>query len=281
MQTNNIPQTTPKFRINKRLFLGLGLILFIVTVSLAYFLYSNNKTPVGQTTYKKGLHNQTYMELSEYKLAGNSSSTGISFSKPSEYKLAFVADDKTQAAFAHSLKEPSYAPLGSIFVSVVPGPSPKEATEFLDKAFSKAGTEEYKIATDPLQTFVTSRFSPFYNINYSKVEKTSSDESKKIWSMELSAAPKATGQTSDKIPATAGTSGFNPPVLPEHDTSKDVQSPLPKKEQTGAFENYKGKAIFIVGKNASYYLLVYNTDYNWDNNAKVWEQMINSIRIDR
>jgi hypothetical protein len=280
MLTNNIPQTAAKFRLNKRLFLGLGLILFIVALSLAYLFYSGRNAPVPQNTYKKGLHNQAYSELSEYKLIGNSPSTGISFSKPVDYKIAFVTDDKTQVAFAHSLKEPSYAPLGSIFVSVTPGTYSKEVTELLDKVFSKAGTSEYKSAVDPLQKFVTSRFSPFYDIKYSNIEKISSSNTKKVWTMELFALPKATVQTNDKIPATAGTSGFNSPVLPEHDTSKDVQSPLPKKEQIGALENYKGWVIFIVGKNASYYLLVYNTDYNWDNNAKVWEQMINSIKID-
>lgn len=278
MQINGTP--IPKPRITKRLVFGLAPILFILAMVLAYVFYFDRNAPVQPTTYKKGLHNQAYSELSEYQLDGNLPSTGISFSKPVDYKIAFAADDKTQAAFTHSLKAPKYAPLGSIFVSIVPGATSKEGTDLLSKSFSKEGTNEYKAATDPLQKFVVARFSPLYDIKYSAIRSLPSDGTKKIWAMELSALPKTVNQT-DKAPAASASPGFIPSPVAEHDTSKDLQSPAPKKDQASPFENYKGNIIFIVGKNASYYLLVYNTDYNWDNNAKIWDQMIGSIEIDR
>ena len=43
----------------------------------------------------------------------------------------------------------------------------------------------------------------------------------------------------------------------------------------------KGKLVFIIGKGVFYYFMIATVDYNWQSNQAIWNQVLDSIKIDQ
>jgi len=45
--------------------------------------------------------------------------------------------------------------------------------------------------------------------------------------------------------------------------------------------NVEGKAVLVAGKRTFYYFLIDSVDQTWKNNQKVWQQVLDSIKVDQ
>lgn len=45
--------------------------------------------------------------------------------------------------------------------------------------------------------------------------------------------------------------------------------------------NQKGKAVYAITHYGYYYFISYDTDYNWNNNQRVWREVLNSLKLDQ
>jgi len=271
-QTNNqkLVSSSSDHATNK-LYSIIGLAVVLVLLIGGYLYYSNHtsKNTPTNSSQKKGAYPQTYSELNSFSLTGAKQGTGISFSKPTQYTLTVESQAKDQASFSNSLGGSTPAFLGAIHVMSLPSStnlSSKQYISFLNTSFSSPGKDAYKSAVAPIEQFVTARFSPIYNVNYSSAKQLTTPSLKTgVWVLNLSASPKTNVQTSSEQSTPTDSSQIKPPV---HSSAVVT-------------ENYKGQVLYVVGKSATYYFLAYSTDYNWDNNAATWQQVINSIKIDQ
>lgn len=250
------------------------LIVVILLGGAGYFLFSNHKQGPSKpktSAYEKGLHNQDYSNLDSFKLDGSKQATGISFEKPKDYVKAIESTDKSQVSFSHTLRTKNPAPLGALHVVSIPVKTDYKVTiAGFKKTMSDPSKEAYKSSVKPMEDFLVSRFSPLYDITYKNAKPVnSSNFSGNAWSIDLSATPK-------KSPQPASNTNTSPDAKVDTSKAQPVPKGVPKE-----FENYKGEVMMIIGKNGFYYVAIYNTDYNWDNNAAVWQQVIGSIKIDQ
>ena len=273
-QTNQTPPPKSTTGLRKW-YIAAAALAAVVLAAGAYRLIKTNQsdksaTPAAQ--YEKGQHNQDYSKLDSFKLDGTKQGTGISFEKPTAYVKALGATDKSQASFSHTLKSPTFAPLGAMHVlSSAAGFDTTGYIANLKKSLADPKTDVYKTTAGPIQTFLTSRFSPLYDVSFSVAKVLSTPNlSNDAWSLDFSATPKKT----------------DPTAISRTQDSKAAQNVSPVPAGSGSssppgFESYKGRVVVAVGKQAIYYFAVYNTNYNWANNASVWQQVINSIKINQ
>lgn len=279
-EKNTQNQTNISHRQNPVIIILLAaLVLAVLTGGVFLYLHENSKSQksAASSAYQKGPHNLTYSKLETFKLDGTSVNLGISFLKPVEYKLALESDAKDQASFSHTLTSPTFAPLGALHVASVnsDGPVPTNYLKSINNVFSNPKDLAYKGAVKPIEDFVSTRFSPLYDLHYSNAIKYSSTTVKvNAWAFDLSATPKKVAKptTSNNTPPPADAAA-------QLDSSK--AAPLPTAKPDPNFENYKGRVIFAIGKSTYYYFVIYNTDYNWQNDQQTWQQVVDSIKIDQ
>jgi hypothetical protein len=258
-------------------FVILAVIIVGLVVAGGYYLLhkSSSNGSTQQQAYVKGPHNEDYSSTDNYKLSGGNPGQGISFDKPASYKVAITTKDNNQVSFSHSLKTPTYAPLGAMHVAVVPSATETtpDALKSMNKTMATPNTDSYKSLTAASQEFLKSRFSPLYDINFSNAEAIKTSNFKdNAWRIPFSAKPK---------PTSADTSNKNTGNVPENATNPSKAQTLSKTKPPVGFENFKGEVMLIIGKKTFYYVGIFNTDYNWSNNSKVWQQIETSIKIDQ
>jgi len=273
--TQPSPAQSKPITSQRRIWYIAGTILAVAILAAGiYLIYHNSqssKTATPAAQYEKGPHNQNYSRLDNFKLDGPKPGTGISFEKPTDYTKALQSADNSQASFSHTLESPTFAPLGALHVlSSAAGFDTTGYISSLKKSLADPKSDAYKTTAEPIQTFLTSRFSPLYDVSFSDAKVlTTPNLSGNAWSLDFSATPKKFAQPAAGV-------NTSPDAKVDASQAKLVPSSVPP-----GFENYKGRVVLAVGKQAIYYFAVYNTNYNWDNNASVWQQVINSIKINQ
>ena len=276
MQINTQQTPTPSSNSSRKLAYTLIGVLLILAGALGYWVYSSHKSTSSLSTNsgpkKTGAYVYDYSKLDSFELKGQKAGQGITFSKPQEYKVLYTSTSNDQASLMHSIIKASvHASIGGIQVSSLnaAGESIDKSAKYFTTSLSNPNSSGYKSAVSSVQQFAEEHFGPLYATTLSSAQKFQSSAIKNnAWLWQISSTPKPASQQ-----ATA----------PQSDTPPfDVSSATPDPGQTASkLENYKGQVVFAVGKSGYYYFLVYNTDYNWSNNAASWAKVINSIKIDQ
>lgn len=268
-QISNPTTEAPYRQTNKVKYLIYGLLSIIILAAIILIYTQNKDSKISNLV--TGPNRQTYSRMDNYKLRGAKSGAGATFSKPIEYRLASESSNKDSASFSHTLSAPVYAPLGSVHIASVglPQPIDDQYVKNLTLNLSSPQGEGYKIIQSSINDFFAIRFSPLYDIKYASAKKITSANLKSAWVLNFSAEPKTNA----------------PSITPNESTSSTVESnsakPIPSGPLPPGFEKYKGQVVFALGKQTHYYFAIYNTDYNWDNNQNIWQQVIDSLKIDQ
>lgn len=288
MQPNNPVQSNTPNGNKKLVYVLIGFVLLMI--GLAYILYES-KDSNKKVAPATGPNQYLYSKLDSYKLDSSISGRGISFSKPVEYKLAYLSDNKDQASFSHTLSAPKFAPLGSIHSAVSHNPTPYSDSyvNFLNTTLSDSKNRNYEELVKPIQHFVSSRVSPLYKTDINSAAKKISVANIKngVWVFDFKASPKqlnneSTLDSSSQTTTSGESIKIGPPPAnisadkkPTQENSKPLSTPI------SPLENYSGQVIFTYSKNANYYLTFFNTDYNWKGNTDTWKAIVNSLKIDQ
>lgn len=259
----------------QRLIIG-GLIVLAVAIAAAgvsdYLIHQKSSKPTTHTV-KNGAYGYSYSRLDNFRLQGVKNGAGVSFSKPTAYGLIYQAADNSQASFRHSIvKAAQHATIGGIDVASLNQNQAVSSAELnsINTSFSSPASSGYKSAVGPIQQFVSDRIGPLYNLKLTDASKFSSTFVRSgAWSWQFTATPKPV-----PTPAAAAST----PTAP-FDTSS--ATPPPAKPASPNLPTFKGQIIFAVGNHTYYYFLMFNTDYNWDNNSSIWSQVTNSLKLDQ
>lgn len=198
-------------------------------------------------TYEKLVSDQLVIENQE----------GVVFLRPTEFEVPKPppsikeADNNraTRQIVAISAKnvEGTLVPLGGIEIASIHSQTSISESELADAAkkltSKNSGNQEGNAS---IKEYINSRLSFRFIVSYGKTEPfKNSNLNSPAWQTDFTAK------------------------------AKPVDKPLTKPE------DLKGKGVFLLGKSAFYYLMIYSTDYNWEANQDTWQKVLNSIKIDQ
>lgn len=191
-------------------------------------------------------YSYSYSKLNSYKLPGEVVGSGVSLSKPVEYEPAVSASPrKDQITFAHAQnKDKKVTLIGNAFLaSFHPDASASSTNSTIIGQFLDAfSSKDHKYLVKLLKNVPLQGLGSKFTVS-------------------LSSNPQPL--TSPNIKTNAFYADFSA-------VSKDKNQP-----------QLKGKAVVAIGKTSYYIFMIDNTDYNWDNNSAVWQQVIDSLKIDQ
>lgn len=197
-------------------------------------------------TYDQNLDHYKYSQLEDYKLESKLDGTDISFKKPPELKEishnALVGS--SGASFGH-VKDKSGSKTGLSYLLV----SLKQSALAASQGYM---VELGEILKDPNHKTYQKTVQPIKD--FAKVGTLLKTD------VELSIA---TVFTNSNISKNAWKFDFS---------AKNSQNNL---------KTVKGTIILAAGKTTFYYFFLDSLEYNWDSNQKVWQQVLDSIKIDQ
>lgn len=221
----------------------LGTLLLIIVVLAGAFggYYWLKHKPVGLRAYSF-----RYTQLNSYNLKGDQKGSGIMVSKPTEIGTSGSSADKTsQINFKHTISKNNQV----VIVAQLAMASVNIGSEFqaeylknIDTAMGDTKNTSHSIAQKPIQSFVNQRLDPAYTATYTE--------------------PKSL--TTTNLKTHSWYLGFTA-------TAKDKTK----------FPDISGKVLVTPGKTTYYYFMVDSLTINWQKNQKVWDQVLNSIKIDQ
>lgn len=251
VSSTSAPAASPNRPTNfkARLLKLVGLVfLAAVIIILGLYFYGSHQT---QNMPKNAVqdYTYTYQKLAPYKLTGLQAGRGAQFDIPIEFNAAGISAPKTQQAQLgqYPLKDQRAATIAQIAVAATPAKAQITKT-YLDnfaKTITNSKSKGYTAHADTLKQFILQRMATGYSISLAKTNSLSTPYLKNnAWSASFSAVSK-TGQNTATLP------------------------------------NFSGQVILAIGKDTFYYFMVGAVDYNWRGNQAVWQQIIDSLKIDQ
>jgi len=197
--------------------------------------------------YERSLVNYSYSATDEFKLASETVAGGLAFQKPSELSVYYqnYKAGASVAGLSHSVdKDGQKRAIGYLAASstVNTRTQSPQYLELLASTFAKPDDPSYKSFTGPLQKFAADYLPKTLEVSLSDPKPFSSANiSKNAWRFDLNARPKS-----------------------------DEQGTL-----------LKGVVLMAAGKNSFYYFMLASVDYNWTPNQAIWQQTLDSIKLDQ
>lgn len=240
-QTANMPDSLSS-RSRKNAFQAVGAVFIVLAAIAGTFFLSRWLTGSQPYHYK-------YTNLDSYTLPGSAAGSGMVFSKPKEFsevdKLPATGDFMD---FVHNItKNNKIVTLGYESASSVHVNSSPDAAyvKGLNDSLLDPNNVSHAHVIEPISNFLTSRINTRYTITLGRVSLLATTNIKsKAWEIDFNGV--------DKTPKT----NTRPTRL-------------------------TGKAILAVGQSTYYYFMVGSLDYNWQSNQKIWQQVIDSLKIDQ
>ncbi len=246
-QTPNLKRriNLPKIKLPRLSSMQIKAVLAVLVLAIGgYFGYRwyANRTPAPSAfTF-------TYNKTEAVKLPGQQAGSGMSLVRPTDLTLAPIEAKATQASMYHVLlKNNQPVTVAQIAVaSVYAGIElSSDYLKNLNTAMTDVKSANHAGVIKPVKEFVTNRAQTGYNITFSDPKTFTSDTIKSnAWYMTF------TGTAKDAKAV---------PTLP----------PL------------SGEVVLSTGKSTFYYFMVDSITVNWQPNQKVWDQVINSLKIDQ
>lgn len=197
------------------------------------------------TIFKDRYYSYKYTAFDEYKLDSKTAGSGLSLSKPVNFKEIGqkVQVGSASALLAHK-DTTSKLSLGYIAITSVNSALAASSSylEVLNKTLQEPNDKNYETLVRPVREYVN-RYTDFK------------------YQIELG---KATKLIAPNIKANAWQFDFSAKTIAD----KSI-TPL------------KGKAVLVAGKQTFYYILLSNVENNWQANQAVWQQVLDSIKIDQ
>ena len=195
----------------------------------------------------------TYSSLNSYTLPGFYKKAGMSFEKPVQVLAANeLPDSKDYMVLVHDKTLTTNNKI--ITISYMGAYS----------AYNTMGTQRDQATITAINNALTVSTSPGYQEYRTSLSQFASRVINTRYKLTLGATHAI---TTPNIKSAAWATDF---------TGVD-NSPISKYTPT----KVQGEEILAVGKNAYYYLVIGSVGNNWNNNQSVWQQVVNSIKIDQ
>lgn len=224
--------------------LAIVAILVVVGVPLGYYLQKNSSDKAGNYPYK-------YKQLSSFTMPGDAKGSGISLQKPVELTALSTSSPKQSQTFLnHTLTKNAQQPVTMAQIFLASVNTGVELQDTYKKNINTMVTDPKNVSHEavikPLKDYVTQRLKATLTTTFSEAKPLPATDNIKsnAWYLTFTATPK---DAKDKA------------------TQPDLS----------------GQAIMAIGKTSYYYIMVYSLANNWQSNQKVWDQVINSIKLDQ
>ena len=194
-------------------------------------------------------YSYTYSKLDDFKLPSVLKGAGISFNKPTEFIQA--GDSVVQEGFSAAIfYQPNYATDPKTAIAYLSANSVQSAlaasssyVEQLSSVLNNPSDSRYQTMVGPVKDFLVAATDSSFRIDIGSAKPLQTANLKNnAWEFDF---------------------------FIQNDKNKTKVTPL------------RGKAILAVGKNSFYYFMVSSVYYNWGPSQSVWQQMIDSIKIDQ
>lgn len=221
----------------------LGAVLVIAVSVGGYFLIKNSFGNNGDYSY-------TYKDLNAYAMSGNAKGNGISLQKPVELVAAgSPSPGQTQAYLNHTLNKDSQqaVTIAQIFLATVNAGTELQAgyKKNIDTAITDPKSAGHEAVIKPIKDYVTQRLKTTLTTTFTEAKPLVTTNIKQsAWYLTFTATPK---DSKDRA------------------TQPDIS----------------GEVILGIGKTTFYYIMVDSLSGNWQSNQKVWDQVINSVKLDQ
>ncbi|MEK7561377.1 MAG: hypothetical protein AAB541_00750 [Patescibacteria group bacterium] len=232
--------------LSKRIWLALGMAIVIAaaTGTFYYWYVPNNQ----KSTKTSQVYNATYTKLDSFKLTGSNAGSGISFDKPVEFGQDSGSTSESNRVILSDYKKANETvAIGSIGASSVYLDTSilQEFVKIFNQVVTSPQDKQSQSAPESILLLISSNLDPRFAATLGQARALTTPNLKtNTWEFDFTAAPQQ---------------------------AKDKQ----------ALPNIRGKAVFAVSISTFYNFVVYATDDNWQNNQKIWQQVIDSIKIDQ
>ena len=192
------------------------------------------------------LHKYSYSTLEDYKLPSKLQGAAVSFRKPGELKLLDKKETQglASAYFVHTVSKGG-SEFGLTHIAMSSVQSALAASDSyvtsLSQILKDPNDKDYQNMTDSFKKFLQA-FTP------------------KQLKVEVQALV---------------------PLTTTNIKQNAWQADFRAGETAGEYADLKGRLVFAVGKTTFYYFMVATADYNWNRNQNVWQQVIDSLKIDQ
>lgn len=222
--------------------LAIAAAVLILAAAGSYYFISYRPNHTNPSAY-------TYKTLNTYTLEGGKSGAGISVKKPAELGTSGKSAAKLQQVnFNQSITKNgqniviAQLSMASVFVST---PIQADYLKVLNGTITNPKSAGYNTLLTPVKDYVTQRLSSDYDVTFSEPKSLNTANLKSnAWVLNFTATAKK-GQDKSKLP------------------------------------DLSGQTVLAIGKSTFYYFMVDATTYNWQGNQKTWQEVVNSIQLDR
>lgn len=223
----------------------LALITLVVTIAAAgLYLYFYQELKGAPSNDKPGSY--TYEQLQDYRFGGLKNGLGVELKKPTEFTEDPKESSRPRKTLVHKVQQDdTQSYLGGLSILTVPA-TPQDREKNLpmmrEGLSADAPADKYKAASD-LVSVITDMWLPDqFEASFARAKPFSSANIKQdAWQFDF--------------------------------TAIDPKNPKTPK--------LHGKAIYAYGNNGVYILGFAAAGGNWQSNSKLWEQVINSIKLDQ
>lgn len=190
-----------------------------------------------------GPYSHSYSNVEQFTSKFGTSGSNMIFEKPTELRGIQAKGSKQATLLQFATVYPGWT-IANISIATVGGSGTLSQSykDAIAKLITDTSNPVNVGSNNYLHKFVIERINSKYTSNFSSVSQfTNPDINHNAW----------------KVDFTASASG------------KDGPPPL------------QGEAVLAIGKSSLYYLMANAVSYNWQNNQAVWQQVLNSIKIDQ
>ena len=230
----------------KRRITLLIIILLIVALALTGVLYYRHHQNAQKAKSPTGKYSYTYQQLDGYSLKTSQTGTDSSFSKPVQFKApANLQFSAGQAMFDQTAASNSPVIIGGLgSATVVSSPPGANYLSDLNQAVRTSNTNQYQGLITNLEQYVTARMDGYYVAFEKPIALVTPNIKSDAFGLNFTATPTTIGKTMD-------------------------------------FQAMQGEAVLALSDHASYYFMIFSVPYNWQSNQAVWQQVIDSLKIDQ
>jgi len=239
------PLRSSKRMLWPRLLLILGIVVVLIVGYFGYNYRQKNSLPYARNGQAINIK---YYDLVQHSVKGLAKNNGMTFSAPKE----FLNTDHSKTASPIQIQLSRQAKLSNKTVT---------ATYILAKALYINPPP----SADAIKTISQSITSPSQN------------NVRNVFSPQLFGVPQNLFQ-GYKVVSSAG-ANFTSNYIKKDAWARDFSASAT--DPNAKLPDMHGRIITAFGKSAIYYFVIYTTKYDWQTNQAVWNQVINSIKIDQ
>jgi len=188
----------------------------------------------------------TYANLDQASLIGKTASDHMHVQKPVEL-TSFSGQQGYQIVYKQFSKHNPIRAIADLEMGLVSlGPLTQQYKDNVGQNLTNSQSKLFGLQSQQFHKFVTDWLAPTYTVNFGNATSFTNQYIKtNAWQADYTAIVKAGAKQAEIYPA------------------------------------LKGREVMLIGNSTVYYLMADAVNYNWDSNAKIWQQVFNSIQIDQ